>query len=77
MQVINQVITPEMQEIKEMIWQTVLQRDALKQEVEAWYKEHPKEKYPSMHNLILVDAALSTLDSCYKNLWDYNNIKTS
>ena len=77
MQVVDQIITPEMQEIKSMILQTVLKRNALKLEMEEWYKKHPKEHFTGLNNLILVDATLSKLDSSYKNLWDYNNAKSS
>jgi len=77
MQVGNQIITPEMQEIQTMIRDTVLKRNALKLEMEEWYKRHPKEHFSGLNNLILVDATLSKLDSSYKNLWDYNNAKSS
>ena len=73
----NQIITPEMKEIKYLILQTVMQRNALKNEMQEWYEKHPRESFPNMNNLILVDATLSKLDSSYKNLWDYNNARSS
>ena len=75
MQLNNEVITPQMSEIKTMIAQTVIQRNQLKAEMENWYNEHPKEHFPNMKNLILTDSTLSKLDSFYKQLWDYNNAK--
>lgn len=75
MQLDHQIITPEMAEIKSLIIQTVSQRNALKSKMEAWYKNHPKEHFPDMKNLILVDATLSKLDESYKKLWDYNNAR--
>ncbi len=73
----NQIITPEMQEIKNLILQTVMQRSALKIEMQDWYEKHPRDNFPKMTNLILVDSTLSKLDSSYKNLWDYNNARSS
>ena len=75
MQLNNEVITPEMSEIKSMISDTAMQRSALKTEMENWYLKHPREHFPSMNNLILIDSTLSKLDSFYKKLWDYNNLK--
>ena len=64
-----------MSEIKSMIAQTAMQRNQLKAEMEDWYSEHPREHFPSMKELILIDSTLSKLDSFYKQLWDYNNAK--
>ncbi|MGB3960957.1 MAG: hypothetical protein WBK95_01855 [Sulfurimonas sp.] len=69
----NEIITPEMSEIKIMIAQTVAQRNSLKTQMQEWYDQHPREHFPSMRDLMLVDATLSKLDSFYKRLWDYNN----
>ena len=71
----SEIITPQMSEIKAMIAQTFMQRNQLKNEMQSWYEMHPKEHFPNMKNLILVDSKLSELDSCYKKLWDYNNSK--
>jgi hypothetical protein len=70
----NEIITPEMKEIKLMIAQTVANRSSLKNQMQEWYNEHPREHFPSMQDLVLVDATLSKLDSFYKRLWDYNNL---
>lgn len=70
----NEIITLEMSEIKLMIAQTVTQRNVLKNQMQNWYNEHPREHFLSMQDLILVDATLSKLDSFYKRLWDYNNL---
>jgi len=76
MQLDSQVITPQMSEIKSMIAQTVAQRSQLKTQMESWYDEHPKESFPAMKELILIDSTLSELDTFYKQLWDYNNAKS-
>jgi hypothetical protein len=76
MQLKNEVITPQMGEVKSMIAKTVAQRNQLKVEMEKWYKEHPEEHFPKMNDLILTDSTLSKLDSFYKQLWDYNNIQS-
>ena len=71
----NEKLTPEMEQIKAMIAQTFLQRNAYKSEMEEWYQKNPRQHYPHMNDLILTDATLSQLDSCYKQLWDYHNAK--
>ena len=63
-----------MDEIKSMIAETVVKRNALKSEMELWYADNQKS-FPSMKDLILVDSTLSKLDTFYKKLWDYNNLK--
>lgn len=73
MQLIEETITPEMSEIKLMIAQTVIQRNQLKVEMEQWYDRYPRQHFPKMKNLMLIDSTLSNLDSLYKNLWDFNN----
>jgi hypothetical protein len=69
----QEILTPEMQEIRSMIINTVTQRESIKNEMELWFEQHPKQNFPKMQNLILVDATLSKLDSFYKQLWDYHN----
>ncbi len=69
----KEILTPEMQEIRSMIINTVTQREAIKSEMELWFEKYPKQNYPKMQNLILADATLSKLDSFYKQLWDYHN----
>lgn len=71
----NEVITPEMNEIKSMLIETVLQRNAIKSEMELWYEKNPRKHFPKMKELIFTDATLSKLDSFYKKLWDYHNAK--
>ena len=70
----DQIITPEMHEIKSMIIQTVQTRNQIKNEMEAWYEENPNKHFPKMQNLILADSTLSKLDSHYKKLWDFHNL---
>lgn len=74
MQLDREIITPEMDEIKSMIIETVVKRDTLKSEMELWYSNNPQQSFPSMKDLILVDSTLSKLDTFYKKLWDYNNL---
>lgn len=76
MQLNNEIITPEMSEIRSMIIDTVTQRNQLKLEMEDWYEKYPNKHFPKMKELILTDSTLSKLDSFYKKLWDYNNLKT-
>jgi hypothetical protein len=73
----NDVVTPEMQQIKSMIMQTYAQRDAIKNEMEAWYNAYPGAHFPKMKDLVFTDATLSKLDSFYKKLWDYHNARSS
>lgn len=73
--IINEIITPEMQQIKTMIGQTYAQRDAIKSEMEAWYNTYPGAHFPKMKDLVVTDATLSKLDTFYKQLWDYHNAK--
>ncbi len=70
----NEIITPEMQQIKTMIIETFAQRDAIKNEMERWYDSNPGKHFPKMTELVVTDATLSKLDSFYKQLWDYHNI---
>ena len=70
----NEIITPEMQQIKTMIIETFAQRDAIKYEMESWYDANPGKHFPKMTELVVTDATLSKLDSFYKQLWDYHNI---
>jgi hypothetical protein len=72
-QLANEVITPEMEQIRGMIIETVRQREAIKKEMELWYDENPGRHFPRMQQLIVTDATLSKLDTFYKQLWDYHN----
>lgn len=70
------IITAEMKEIRTLIVQTVAKRNALKIEMENWYKQNTK-RFEYTNELITVDSTLSELDSHYKRLWDYHNTKVS
>ena len=72
----EEIITPEMDEIRHLIAETVAKRNALKLEMEQWYKENI-QRFSQTNELIIVDSTLSTLDSHYKRLWDYYNKKVS
>lgn len=71
----SEVITKEMQELRSMIMQSVAKRNALKEEMKAWYEKYPSVRFEKMPQLIATDAALSELDTHYKKLWDYYNAK--
>lgn len=77
MHVDKQTITPEMNEIKSMIIQTVQTRNNIKEEMQDWYDKNPNKHFPRMQELILADSTLSKLDSHYKKLWDFHNIDVS
>ncbi len=68
------IITAEMEEIRHLIAQTAAKRNALKIEMEEWYKSNTK-RFNRTNELIIVDSTLSELDSHYKRLWDYHNAK--
>jgi len=70
----DEIITPEMMQIKTMIIETFAQREAIKNEMESWYNTYPGNHFPKMTELVVTDATLSRLDSFYKQLWDYHNI---
>lgn len=71
----NEIITSEMEEIKNLIIQTAARRNALKLEMENWFKNNAK-RFPNANELITVDSTLSELDNHYKRLWDYHNGKS-
>lgn len=68
----NEIITNEMVEIRNLIIETVAKRNALKLEMEQWYESNSK-RFHRTNELITVDSTLSELDSHYKRLWDYHN----
>jgi hypothetical protein len=71
----TEIITKEMEQIRMLIIETVAKRNALKNEMQVWYDDNPKERFAKTNQLITTDAALSELDSHYKRLWDYHNAK--
>ena len=73
--VLNEVITSEMQEIKSLIARAFAKRDSLKKEMQQWYETHTGECFDKNVELMLVDSMLSELDMRYKTLWDYHNKK--
>jgi len=70
----TEIITSEMTEIRNLITETVLKRNALKKEMEEWYESN-SQRFKRGNELITLDATLSELDSHYKRLWDYHNAK--
>jgi hypothetical protein len=73
--VMTEIITSEMEEIRRLIVATVAKRNALKIEMAQWYEAHSK-RFERTNELITVDSTLSELDSHYKRLWDYHNVKS-
>lgn len=71
----TEIITNEMTEIRNLIIETVLKRNALKKEMEEWYETNNNKRFTRTSELITLDATLSELDSHYKRLWDYHNAK--
>ncbi len=71
--VMNEIITDEMYEVRNLIATTVATRNALKDEMEEWYARFPTERFIKLDNLIMIDGMLSELDSNYKRLWDFHN----
>lgn len=67
-----ETITNEMEEIRNLIVETIAKRNALKLEMAHWYESNSK-RFPKANELITVDSTLSELDSHYKRLWDYHN----
>lgn len=72
----TEIITSEMMQIRNLIIETFAKRNALKKEMEEWYDNNAHQRFLKMNELITVDASLSELDSHYKRLWDYYNIKS-
>jgi hypothetical protein len=64
-----------MDEIRHLIAETVVKRNFLKLEMEKWYESNTK-RFDRTNELITVDSTLSQLDSHYKRLWDYHNVKS-
>jgi uncharacterized protein len=73
----TEIINNEMHQIKMMIAQTVAKRDALKNEMQSWYESFPDKRFNKLQDLFLIDVAFSQLDSQYKRLWDFYNVKSS
>ncbi len=71
----TEIITAEMEEIRNLIIATVARRNLLKQEMQRWYENARGERFEHSNELITVDATLSQLDGHYKRLWDYHNTK--
>jgi hypothetical protein len=69
----NEIVTPEMEQIRTMIVETVAKREFLKKQMKDWYENNPNKKFHEFKDLIVIDSVLSELDSHYKRLWDINN----
>lgn len=72
----SEVITTEMQNIKNMIANTVAKRESLKAKMNDWYLRFPSKRFGKLNDLIVTDSVLSELDSNYKRLWDFSNTST-
>lgn len=73
----TEIINNEMHQIRMMIAQTVAKREALKNEMHSWYESFPDQRFTKLQDLFLLDTTLSQLDSQYKRLWDFYNVKSS
>jgi len=71
----NEIVTKEMSEIRNLIAATVAKREALKAEMEEWHERFPNERFARFKDLIATDGVLSQLDSHYKRLWDFHNAR--
>jgi uncharacterized protein len=71
----NEIITKEMSEVRQLIAKTVAKRNALKVEMQEWYDRFPNERFGKLKDLIATDGVLSQLDSHYKQLWDFHNAR--
>lgn len=69
----TEIITEEMQQLRQLIIETVSKRKSLKDEMSQWYEQFPAERFAKLDNLIVIDNMLSQLDSNYKRLWDFHN----
>ncbi len=56
--------------LRAAIVRIVGERDLLKSEMEAWYRETPRYSFPRLKELIAKDEELSDLDDRFKSLWD-------
>ncbi|MDA8059794.1 MAG: hypothetical protein ACYCXP_03190 [Leptospirillum sp.] len=56
--------------LREAIVRVVGERELLKSEMEAWYRENPQISFPRTRELIAKDEELSGLDDRFKALWD-------
>lgn len=71
----TEIITKEMGEIRTLIAETVAKRNALKAEMREWYERFPNERFAKLKDLIATDGVLSELDTHYKQLWDFHNLR--
>ncbi len=69
----KEIVTAEMEEIRNLIIATVARRNLLKSEMEQWYATAGERRFDRSTELITVDATLSELDCHYKRLWAYHN----
>jgi hypothetical protein len=69
----SEVVTNEMEQIRNMIAHTVARRNALKEEMQDWYERFPDARFSKLKDLIAIDNVLSELDTHYKKLWDFHN----
>lgn len=55
---------------RQLIAQTVQERDSLKQAMESWYAQGKVPRFPQFARLESINQRLSRLDTCFKRLWD-------
>ncbi|MDD5033911.1 MAG: DUF364 domain-containing protein [Methylococcaceae bacterium] len=55
---------------RQLIADTVTERERLKQDMENWYGLGKTDRFPQFSRLDSIDRRLSRLDTCFKRLWD-------
>jgi uncharacterized protein (DUF4213/DUF364 family) len=60
----------EMDWIKTAISDTVTRREGIKEEMDRWFSDNQKGRFPRQSELLTLDDQLSSLDSQFKRLWD-------
>lgn len=66
--------TQTMQQHKDAIAKLYAERDRLKLQMEQWYGQGSKQRFPEYGQLENIDRQLSELDSRYKRMWDARQI---
>lgn len=70
----NEIVTPEMVQIKAMIIEAFKERESVKKEMEQWCGSNPDKHFPKTKELIFIDTTLSELDTFYQEQWNYHNV---
>ncbi|TVZ38811.1 hypothetical protein P886_3193 [Alteromonadaceae bacterium 2753L.S.0a.02] len=68
------ISSARLSQLKQEIAHTVEMRTALKNEMDDWYKNGGKTRFPNYQKLEQIDTQLSALDTAYKRLWDATKV---